>query len=318
MLITENIRERRFDVDNNFDGWRLDQFLANRIGRISRTRAGQIAKHGDVEVRPPRKVKAGTRLRDGDVVVIREHLPPEEVQYDEVELLHRDDDVIVLDKPAGMLVHETPTVRLNTIQLFLQTQGFDGAEPVHRIDRETSGVLVCAARPQLVTPLRETFATTHPTKVYRAWVVDPERRWVEGDEATLETPLRLAEETRLGLRMVDGDLEATTHVQALGRAGRFAELRVVIETGRQHQIRAHLAMEGTPVAGDKLYTYDDAFFMQLHDNPDDEALLARLPFPRQMLHAWRIELDVPANGPIRVEAPLPEIWCAPASGRWRG
>lgn len=308
MLITENIRERRFDVDTNFDGWRLDQFLANRLGRISRSRAGRIAKSGDIEVIPRRKVKAGTRLRDGDVVILREHLPPEEVQYDEVELLHRDREVLVLYKPAGMLVHETPRIRLNTIQLYLETQGFSGAEAVHRLDRETSGVLVCAATPQQVAPLRSMFATTDPRKVYRALVDDPGEQWTPGDETTIEVGLRLAEETRLGLRMVEGDLEATTHVRALDRVGRFADLEVRIETGRQHQIRAHLAMQGTPVAGDKLYTYDDAFFMRLHDNPDDAELKAMLPFERHMLHAWKIGLTHPDGARLEVEAPLPPGW----------
>jgi 23S rRNA pseudouridine1911/1915/1917 synthase len=307
VLITDNTRERRFDVDSNFDGWRLDQFLANRLGRISRTRAGQIAKHGDVEVHPPRKVKAGTRLRNGDVVVLREHLPPEEVQYDEVEVLHRDDRIVVLNKPAGMLVHETPTVRLNTIQLFLEREGFEGVEPVHRLDRETSGALVCAAAPEHVASLRGLFATTHPEKVYRALVDDPDERWSAGQEATIDVGLRLAEETRLGLRMVPGELHAVTHVEVVGRRGRFADLRVVIETGRQHQIRVHLAMQGTPVAGDKLYTYDDAFFMALCDAPGDPELMSRLPFPRHMLHAWQIELALD-GGRLRVEAPLPDGW----------
>src|SRR5690606_31247621 len=112
--------ERRFSVDQNFEGWRLDQFLANRIGRLSRSRAGDIARYGDVEIVPSRKVKAGTRLRLGDVVVVREHLAEEDVQYDEVAILHRDDAIIVVAKPAGMLVHEAASVRLNTVQMFLE------------------------------------------------------------------------------------------------------------------------------------------------------------------------------------------------------
>lgn len=308
----KNVRERRWEVDHNFDGWRLDKFLANRIGRISRSRAGEIARLGDVTIDPPRKVKAGTRLRLGDVVVVREHLPDEEVQYDAVEVLHRDDALVVLNKPPGMLVHEAARTRLNTIQMFLAERGFEGAEPVHRIDRETSGVLVCAASPEWVAPLREMFATTHPEKVYRALVVDPDRRWEVGQTATLDTPLRLATETRLGLRMVRGDLEATTHVEVLRRDEHYADLQVQIETGRQHQIRVHLAFEGTPVAGDKLYTYDDQFFMDLSDYPDDEELLARLPFERHLLHAWWIAFPHPRTGArVRFEAPLPDLFTPP-------
>ncbi len=305
----ENVRERRYEVDSNFDGWRLDRFLANRIGRLSRTRAGEIAKYGDISIDPPRKVKAGTRLRLGDVVILREHLPPETVQYDEVSILYRDEAVVALSKPAGMLVHEAASVRLNTVQMYLQKHGWPDGEPAHRIDRETSGVLLCAATSAWVTPLREMFATAHPTKVYRALAVDPEGRWRPGDERTIEIPLRLASETRLGLRMVRGDLRAVTHVSARERHGDLVDLEVRIETGRQHQIRVHLAMEGTPIAGDKLYTYDDAFFMAITDHPDDEELRSRLPFERHMLHAWRLAFPHPETGEeVSVEAPLPKGW----------
>ena len=287
----------------------MDQFLSNRLTRVSRTRAGEIAKHGDVELIPPRKVKAGTRLHDGDVVILREHLPDEVVQDDEVEVLYEDSAILVLAKPAGMLVHEAARVRLNTIQAYLERAGRDGAEPVHRIDRETSGVLVCAATSRSVRQLRELFATTHPHKIYRALVTDPDVRWTIGSSETITIPLRLHVESWLGLRMIEGDLSAITHVRVLARHGELADLEVRIETGRQHQIRAHLAMCGTPVAGDKLYTYDDEFFAALSDHPDDPELTARLPFDRHMLHAWKIELEHPDSGkPLRVECPLPALW----------
>lgn len=307
--VPANIRERAFAVDQNFDGWRLDQFLANRIGRISRSRAGEIARYGDVEVVPARKVKAGTRLHNGDVVIVREHLPAETVQDEQVRLLHRDDAVIVLDKPAGMLVHEAASVRQNTVQAYLERAGFSGAEPAHRIDRETSGVLVCAASSEWVAPLRDMFATTHPEKVYRALVEDDRGHWMPGATRTIDIPLRLHAESVLGIRMVEGDLTAVTHVRARARHGNLADLEVQIETGRQHQIRAHLSMVGTPVAGDKLYTYDDEFFMAITDRPEAPELTGRLPFPRHMLHAWRIGLPHPATGEwLRIEAPLPDGW----------
>lgn len=313
-MSSPNIRERRYVVDQNFEGWRLDQFLANRIGRLSRSRAGDIARYGDVEVEPPRKVKAGTRLRVGDVVIVREHLPEESVQYDEVEILHRDDAIIVVSKPPGMLVHEAASVRMNTLQMFLDERGFEGAEPAHRIDRETSGIVLCAATPRWVTPLREMFATTHPEKTYRALVVDPEGRWPAGARETIDRPLGLATETALGLRMVAGELDAITHVVVLGRDRELADLAVTIETGRQHQIRAHLQMAGTPVAGDKLYTFDDEFFMAITDRPDDPELTSRLPFPRHMLHAWRLRFRHPSTGAdVEFEAPLPPefLWRPP-------
>lgn len=312
-LIEKNVRERRFDVDSNFDGWRLDQYLANRIEGLSRSKAGRIAKEGDVEVTPRRKIKAGTRLRDGDEVVIREYLPPERVQDEEVETLYEDEALLVLNKPAGMLTHETATVRLNTVKYYLRRRGLGEAEPVHRLDRETSGAMVCARTKKFARPLCDLFASDDPAKIYRALVVDPGGRWVKGESARLDTPLGFDEDSRLPHRVWSGELEAVTHVEVMGRRdhpmGALADLKIRIETGRQHQIRVHLAMEGTPVAGDKLYSYDDEFFMAICDHPDDEELLSRLHFPRQALHAWRIGLTHPGTGErLQVEAPLPVLW----------
>jgi len=308
-----NIRERRFEVDQNFDGWRLDQFLSSRMGRLSRSRAGEIAKHGDVEIEPPRKVKAGTRLRDGDVIVVREHLPPENVQDDEVDILYEDEALVIVDKPSGMLVHEASHTRLNTVQGYFARHGYDGAEAAHRIDRETSGVLVCARTPEYVPILREMFAGEAPRKLYRALAKDPGRTWEIGQTETIEVPLGLAAGDRLAVRMVRGPLDARTHVRCLAHA-RFdgvelADLEVRIETGRQHQIRVHLEFFGTPIAGDKIYGRPDEFFMSWSDDPDDPDLNAELLFDRHALHAWKIEFPHPNSSQmVEVEAPLPALW----------
>lgn len=314
-LITENIRERRFEVHGNCDGWRLDRFLVRCLPRISRSKAGRIAREGNLEIIPPRKVKAGTRMRKGDEVILREILAPERIQDAEVEIIYHDDSLIVVSKPAGMLVHESSSVRLNTVQQFLRRRGLDEAEPVHRIDRETSGVLVCAARRGGVPKLRGMFATDHPDKVYRALVLDPDEKWALGEKRTLRTPLGADPTSVLDVKMGLGELSATTHVEVLGRVehifGPMADLRVVIETGRQHQIRIHLALEGTPIAGDKLYSLDDAFFMAICERPEARELLEQLPFRRHALHAWQVCFAHPDTGDMmRFEAPLPAIWPA--------
>ncbi len=311
--IEENVRVRSYEVDHNFVGWRLDEYLANRIDGMSRTLAARVIKEGNATVAPRRRAKPSTRLRLDDVVTLRQELPPEEVQDHQVAPLFRDAHLLILDKPAGMLVHETATTRLNTITHYLLRQGLPEAEPVHRIDRETSGVLVCALTAGVVAPLRGLFAGDDPRKMYRALVLDPDHRWPPGERATLTTPLGFDPTSRLPMRMAKGDLSATTHVQALRRIDHpyspMADLRIRIESGRQHQIRVHLFMEGTPIAGDKLYGQTDDFFTDICDHPDDQALLARLPFPRHALHAWRIELTPPiTDDRIAVEAPLPTIW----------
>ena len=312
-LIEENIRIRRFEVDHNFVGWRLDQFLASRMDGMSRSLAAKVTKEGNIEVSPWRRVKASMKLRLHDVVVLRHELPPEVVQDDETELLFEDDAVLVLNKPAGMLVHETATARLNTVTHSLIRQGMDGAEPAHRLDRETSGALVCARRPEWVAPLRLRFASEDPSKVYRALVVDPKGIWEVGSRRRLEAPLGEDRSSSLPMKVGAGELSAVTHVEVLGRRahpmGDLADLRIRIETGRQHQIRVHLFMEGTPIAGDKLYGKSDEFFMATCDRPDDPELLRELHFPRHALHAGEIGITHPRTEErLKLRAPLPRIW----------
>lgn len=313
ILIEDNTRVREWDVDQNFDGWRLDKFLENRIGNISRTYAGEIAKHGDVEVHPPRKIKAGTFLREGDRVVVREHLDPEWVQDPQVDVLHRDDAIIVLNKPAGMLIHEIGPTRLNTIEKFLERQGWDEAQPGHRLDKETSGVVVCAACDETRHAVHQLFKDRKVDKTYRALALDDQERWIPGREETLDTPLGQDNDSLLRHKVGEGDTRAVTHVKVLGRIdgpdGPMADLEIDLETGRQHQIRAHLALEGTPIAGDKLYSKSDRFFQAISDYPDRQELKERLAFDRQALHAWRIAFPHPESGDtVEFEAPLPDIW----------
>jgi len=311
--IEDNVRVRRWEVDQNFDGWRLDKFIENRIGTISRTKAGEIAKHGDVEVVPDRKIKAGTFLREGDTVIVREHLDPEWVQDPQVEMLYRDEVLIALDKPAGMLIHEVGPTRLNTVEKYLERQGYDGAHPAHRLDRETSGVVICAADESYRRPLHDLFKDREVKKVYRALAVDDGGRWAPGDRETIDIPLGGDESSEIRHKKGRGEQRAISHVEVRTRleheATPLADLEIEIETGRQHQIRAHLALEGTPIAGDKLYAKDDRFFQAIMDDPDDEELLRRLTFRRQALHAWRITLQHPeTDREISIEAPLPELW----------
>ena len=313
ILIEDNVRVRRWTVDQNFDGWRLDKFLENRIGTISRTYAGKIAKHGDVEVIPDRKIKAGTFLREDDVVIVREHLEPERVQDPQVDLIYSDDVMIVVNKPAGMLIHEVGPTRLNTIAKFLKRQGFEEAHPAHRLDRETSGVVVCAATDDYRRPLHDMFKHRRVEKVYRALALDPEGRWTVGARETLDAPLGDDETSEIRHKKGRGEQSAITHVECIGRTesdGRsLADLEIEIETGRQHQIRAHLALEETPIAGDKLYAKSESFFRAISDYPEDEDLLDRLTFHRQALHAWRLRIPHPETEELQTfDAPLPGIW----------
>ena len=318
ILIEENVRVRRWEVDHNFDGWRLDKFIENRIGSISRTYAGKIAKYGDVEVIPDRKIKAGTFLREDDIVIVREELDPEWIQDPQVDIIYRDEAVVAVNKPAGMLIHEVGPTRLNTVEKFLERHGMAEAQPGHRLDRETSGVVVCSAVEEYRRAVHDLFKDRRVEKVYRALALDAEGYWSVGDRRTIDIPLGDDDSSEIRHKKGRGQTRAVTHVEVMNRLEHdgepMADLRVEIETGRQHQIRAHLALEGTPIAADKLYSRDDSFFRALADYPDNEELLGRLPFRRQALHAWQLRIPHPVTDePLELEAPLPPIWSAASS-----
>lgn len=311
----ENVRERTFEVDQNFDGWRLDKFLCHRLPRLSRKRAAEIAKFGDVQLlrlsHPPQKIKASTKLIYLDKIVLREHLEPEVVLDEKVSICFEDDTIIAVSKPPGMLVHEAGKVRMNTVVQYLRRQGYPEAGHVNRIDKETSGIVLCGKTKEWISKLRKLFENNEPQKAYRAIIRDPKQKWAIGEERTLDTSLGLTPNSLSGIIMGEGRLPAITHVRVLGaleiKGVSCKDVEVRIETGRQHQIRIHLAMYETPIAGDKLYVCGEQYYMDSVDGliSDESHLL----FPRHALHSWKLSFEHEEKGRIEIETALPnDIW----------
>lgn len=320
-LIKENIRVRNFEVDQNFVNWRLDQFIAHRISRISRSKASEIIKLGDIEIHraseKPGKIKPSTKLILGDIIILKEYLPPEEILDDGIEIAYEDDDIIAINKPPGMLVHEAGPIRLHTIVEFLKRRDLPNAHPVHRIDRETSGIVLCGKSKKWVSILRKVFENDRPLKTYRALVLDPQDLWIATQQKTIQIPLGLVNNSLTGLLMGKGTLEAITHIEVLGphKIGSILckDLEIIIESGRQHQIRVHLAMSNTPIVGDKLYGCEESAYLEyLHarDLGNDKIWCEEnLLIPRHALHAWKLALNIPGKGRVEIETPLPnDLW----------
>jgi 23S rRNA pseudouridine1911/1915/1917 synthase len=298
-----------FEVEQNYAGWRLDLYLGQKLKRASRTQIVRYIRNGG-HFADGRAARPASRVRAGDVVVLprQERSDPETPPPSDTRVLYRDEQIVVLDKPAGLLVHRTASEATRTVAGFLRDEfGDTRVEPVHRLDRDTSGCLVCAIGEATIITLRTMFAQLEVKKDYAAVVRDPDNLWMPGVERTFDTPLGFATESPVGIRVGPGDWTCSTTATCVARQGGSALLRVNITQGRQHQIRAHLAIFGTPLVGDKLYAMGDAFFLEWIDAPGSPALVAQLDARWHALHAWRVrfalggrDYDVEARLPARL------------------
>ena len=300
-------RIRTFIVELNYDGWRLDQFLAQKITRMSRSKARRILAGVRIQPkeRPAPKTKPGARLREGDVVTVTETLPlddPDCPLWDRVRLVARMPSLLVFDKPPGLLVHPTATVERHTMAGYLEERygSLGRVESVHRLDRQTSGLLVAAIGTDAIRRLRGLFAEGEVDKTYLAVVNDPDEVHGIGSSFDIDTSLGFDSSSRVRIKIGRGDWSARTFGVCRGRNGLVALLKVHMEGGRQHQIRTHLAMLHTPLVGDLLYGgSDDDFLADLAERGHGHADL-----DRHALHCSRMSFT---DGSVLVTfaSPLP-------------
>lgn len=285
-------------------GMRLDAFLAARLHKYSRARVQGIIGEGRVFLRG-KEAKASQRVTDGELVLIRyprTEEPP--VPHEVMPILYQDERLVVIDKPGGTLSHPTDKVQHNTVTHLLSKQLGRKVHLAHRLDRETSGVMLLALDPQAARSLHEQFLAHGIRKEYLAVVHGA----VEWTSKLVDAPIGAAGgeiKVRRAAGVEGGD-PAVTEFQRLASDGRFSLVSAKPKTGRLHQIRAHLAFLGHPLAGDKLYHGEGAAYMKAVKKTLTPADLDALGAPRQLLHAWRISLQHPGDGrPLRFEAPVP-------------
>jgi len=311
-------------------GQRLDHFLATQLEGVSRSRVQLLIDQGDVLV-DGETYKASLKLRGGERITItgEPHPAPLKAVPEAIPLdvVYEDVDLAVVNKPAGMMVHAgsgaTDDARsrgtlvnalLHRFQALSSTGGELRPGIVHRLDKETSGLIVVAKNDRAHAALGAMFAGRRVEKTYIALVqgaVAREKGTISA--AVSRDPVR---RTRMTTRPSENARSAVSHYQVLRRLetrfGKFTMVSVRIETGRTHQIRVHMASIGHPVVGDTLYGGAG----QLRDQRALEATPTRaarrksepetLRLGRNFLHAARLELTHPLTGkPLRLEAPLP-------------
>ena len=283
------------DVTDAEDGERLDRFISQRAADISRSYAQDLIKDGNVRVdetvaRPARRVHAG------DVVELS--LPPIQQPTDltpafvPVPIVYEDDDVIVFDKPAGLVTHPAPGHEHGTLVNVVRAlrpdlELRDAARPgvVHRLDKDTSGLIVIAKNEATRQYLLKQWQRRTVVKRYTALV----HGVIEEHEGTIDAPIGRDPNNRKRMWVVAAGRPAVSHFEIVERFRDATLVSVIIETGRTHQIRVHFAYIKHPLVGDK--TYSGRPF--------------RYELDRQFLHATALTFDLPGGRRIEVETPLP-------------
>ena len=296
------------EVSEERDGQRLDNFLARECGKAPRALLYRLIRSGQVRVNGKR-AKADTRLVAGDVLRLppllhginkkraaaQNKTPPPTL---DMRVLFEGAGLLAVDKPAGIAVHGGSGVSFGVIERLRQTRGDKYLELAHRLDRDTSGVLLLATKPSALRAAQKLWRERKVNKIYNAAVFGVWRR----EHRRIELPLK-RERRADGARMAKVDNEhgaaAVTVTRLIRQFPEAALLSARIITGRTHQVRAHFAAAGLPIIGDGKYGDFKKNRMVTSDAPS----LRRL-----FLHARELSFELPDAGEIRIESPLPEVF----------
>lgn len=301
--------KRRFQVGEESAGQRLDDFLAERVAALSRMHIAGLLARGECSVNGA-EARAGRRLRAGDAVELSDapevsnSMTPERAP---LEVVHEDEHVIVVVKPSGQLVHPTRGVKSGTLanalsyhlnRLRISEVGLTIDESaavvnrhsfirpglVHRLDRDTSGLMVVAKTQDALSRLSQHFQRRLVEKRYAAVVAGR----VEHDELTIDAPIGRDEDARPRWRVAESGRQAETRLRVVERSARRTLLELEPVTGRTNQLRIHCAHAGHPIVGDTLYAGEPHARMCLH--------ASRLAFRHPYTNVWmEFRSDAPAE-----------------------
>lgn len=307
------LTELSLEVFRDSDGERLDSFLCKQLSWRSKTSVQDLIQSGKVTVSGRPQVKKSTRLRSGDMVILQVPKTNDVIRHQEIaeglDFLYEDEDLVAINKSPRLVVHPVGRVRNNTLIQALHWHyrhgpGLKGQKPVvpkicHRLDRNTSGVIVLAKTDKARRRIQEIFEARQLSKRYLTLL----RGRVEEDDQRVDAPIGPFPESGHGMKMTvrDNGLPSRSRFRCLERLSFEGEdysfCEVGIETGRQHQIRVHAIHLGHPVVCDALYTGQEQW-----SSHDGELLL-----DRQALHAAELRFRHPISGEeLDLRAALPE------------
>lgn len=245
---------------------RLDQRVVAMLPQLSRAYAAKLIETERVSVNGASQVKPGYKLRADDIVTV-DYDPSTEAQVPDIELevLYEDDDCIVINKPLGLLTHSKGAFNPEpTVATWLRgrVKGIESnrAGIVHRLDRATSGVMICAKTPEALSWLQKQFAQRRTKKTYVAVV----RGVMKPQAAIIDMPIERNPKAPATFRVGPQGKSAKTTYRTIESSASYSLLELKPETGRTHQLRVHLAHQEHPIVGDVLYNGEKAQRLYLH------------------------------------------------------
>ena len=290
----------KYIVEKEEKGKRLDSYIANKSEKITRTFAEKLIKNGEILVNN-KKQKVAYKINEGDIITIEKQEAKDiklKAQNIPVDIIYEDDDIIVVNKPKGMVVHPAngnpDGTLVNAIMAICKDSlsGIGGEiRPgiVHRLDKDTSGLLIIAKNDEAHVNVSEQIKNHEVKKTYIALV----RGIIKENEATIDMPIGRSTSDRKKMAVNKKGKNAITHIKVLKRYDKYTLVEVNIETGRTHQIRVHLSFIGYPIIGDTTYS-----------NGKNE-----FNVQGQCLHAKKLEFVHPITGKkMELEAPLPQYF----------
>ncbi|HEY5222086.1 MAG TPA: RluA family pseudouridine synthase [Microbacteriaceae bacterium] len=283
------MESRRLPLPDGLDGARVDAGLAKLLG-FSRTFAAEVAESGGVSIDGV-AVGKSDRLHAGGVIEVswepRHEATIVPLAVPELSIVHDDEDIIVVDKPAGVAAHPSVGWSGPTVPGALAAAGFristsgaaERAGIVHRLDAGTSGLMVVAKSERAYTALKRAFHDREVEKIYHAVA----QGHPDPSAGTIDAPIGRHPKSDWKFAIVSSGKPSVTHYETLEAFRAASLLEIHLETGRTHQIRVHLAAQRHPLVGDTMYGADPT-------------LTARLGLTRQWLHAFRLAFHHPGSG----------------------
>jgi 23S rRNA pseudouridine1911/1915/1917 synthase len=311
----KNTSNRSFVIpaDNDDNGKRLDTFITSAFPEQSRNEVSRLIRNGDITVSGSIK-KPGFRLRSGDIVSGSFHELPQclfDPEPIDLQILFEDPLFLVINKQPGIVVHPSPGHPHGTIAnglLFLRPEikgvGVDPTRPgiVHRLDKDTSGIMVVAKTKTAYEYLVSQFKKRRISKTYLGVVYGiPDR---ESGQIVLNIGRHATQRKKMSVTDGEKGRIAETHWKIIEKYQRMSLLEFDIKTGRTHQIRVHCKALRQPIVGDETYGFKKPLKI-FDDIPSLKEIVSNVP--RQMLHAWQLGFIHPETGEnVRFEAPRPD------------